>query len=381
MQQTRRAYVHVGPPKTGTSYLQSVLWQSTGALREQGLTVLPAPAGGVPGAQLMYAVRGLLRKRLDTSSADEVLGRFAEAARTAQTPNILVSQEQLSGATEQQAERLHACLPGFEVHLVATARGISRQVPSSWQERVKTRSLLSLDDYTRAVMERSEDARGFWENQDLPDVLHRWGSSLPSERVHVVTVPPSGSAPDLLLARYCEVLGIDHATLSTVTARTNSSLGFVQAEVLRRVNVALGDRLPKPRDGYSRVARWYLAARVLQPQGGDAPLLPRSAEPWCRATALEWIETIRKQGHDVVGDLDDLLPAPGHFATEEQRVGDDQVAESAVEALARILTLRVEDNAETERLKARVAELERQGGTPPRLRRVLARWSSRRTKG
>ena len=379
MPETRRAYVHVGPPKTGTSYLQSVLWQSGAALKEQGITALPTPAGAMASTQLMYAVRGRLRKRLDTSTAEEILGRFADEARAAETPHILVTQEQLAAAEPDQAEGLFSRLPGHEVHLVVTARSVARQVPSSWQERVKTRSRKSYEDYVRAVVERSEDGQPFWDNQDLPDVIRRWSGSLPPERVHVVTVPPPGSAPDLLLARYCQALGIDHTALSTGTTRSNSSLGLVQAEVLRRVNVALGDRLPRPRDGYSKVARWFLAVRVLQPQGGRPPLMPAWTEPWCRETSLEWIDTLRKEGYDVVGDLDDLLPDPSHFATEELSVGDDQVAESAVAALAEVLVIRDREDAELTRLRARVAELEQQ--LAARWPRRLRGWSSRRTGG
>jgi hypothetical protein len=376
MQETRRAYIHVGPPKTGTSYLQSVLWQATSALKDQGFTALPTPVGAVSSAELMYAVRGRLKRDLDASTAEEVLGRFAEEARTAPTPHVVVTQEQLAGAGPKQVERLFGCLPDHEVHVIVTLRSLARQIPSAWQERVKTRSLNTFGDYLRAVVERADAARSFWNYQDLPAVLRRWTANIPPERVHIVTVPPPGSDSDVLLGRFCQALGVDHTLLPAVSARSNSSLGFVQAEVLRRVNVALGDRLPRPRTGYSRVAKWYLAVRVLQPQGGRPPQMPLWTEPWCRATSLGWIEAIGKEGYDVVGDLEDLLPTAEHFAAEEMPLGDDEVAESAVEALARIITLRDQENSEVATLKARVAELEQQAAARSP-RRVFGRRSSR----
>jgi hypothetical protein len=36
---TRRCYLLVGSPKTGTSYLQSVMWASRPALADQGLSL------------------------------------------------------------------------------------------------------------------------------------------------------------------------------------------------------------------------------------------------------------------------------------------------------------------------------------------------------
>jgi hypothetical protein len=376
MQPTRRAYLHVGPPKTGTSYLQSVLWQSPDALVDSGYTALPSPTGAVASAELMYAIRGRLRRDVDTSSAEEILSRFAEQVQEAPTPHVVVSQEQLAGATQEQADKLFRLLAGHEVHVVVTVRAIARQVPSAWQERVKTRSLLTFEEFLEAVVGRTAEGPEFWNYQDLPEVLKRWGAHLPPEHVHVVTVPPPGVAHGLLLDRYCSVLGLNATTLTTESSRTNSSLGFVQAELLRRVNVALGDRLRRPRKGYSKVAKWYLAVRMLQPQGGRPPLMPQSLEPWCRDVAQGWIETLETAGYDVVGDLEDLLPVASHFTLGEPRVGDDEVAASAVAALADILALRDHEDRELTRLRSRVAELEGQLAQPWR-RGLVARASAR----
>jgi hypothetical protein len=301
-----------------------------------------------------------------------VLESFAKGAREAPTPHLLVSQEQLAGAGPEQIERLFACLPDHEVHLVVTVRSIARQVPSAWQERVKTRSLLSFSSYLEAVVERRDEGLAFWRYQDLPEVLARTSVGLSPEQVHIVTVPPGRSEPDLLLQRFCAAVGIDHDVLPRVATRSNSSLGSVQAELLRKVNVALGDRLPRPRAGYARVAKWYLAVRVLQPQAGRSPRMPASHEQWCRDVAQEWTDAIGGHGYDVVGDLADLLPAPEHFTTDDIGVSDADVAESAVEALATILTLRHEENVELDGLRARVRELEGQG-PGRRLRQLLAR--------
>jgi len=370
MPESRRAYLHVGPPKTGTSYLQSVLWHSSDALRAQGYTVLPTPAGYGSSTQLMYAVRGRLKKDRDGSSGAEVLRRFTADARGAQTAHVIVTQEQLAGAGPKQVQRLYECLPDHEIHLLVTARSVARQIPSAWQERVKTRSVLAFDDYLRAVTEHLGDGAAFWKHQDLPEVLRRWGENLPPERVHVVTVPPPGSPADLLLARFCRALGVDPRVLPPVPTRRNSSLGHVQTEVLRRVNVALGDRLPQPRTGYARMAKLFLALRILKPQGGQPALMPGSAEQWCRDTTRAWSEAIDAAGYDVVGDLADLVPTQDHFATGSLSVGDFEVAQSAIEALASIITLRHEESMETDRLRARVAELEHEREASP-LRSLL----------
>jgi hypothetical protein len=364
-----RAFVHIGPPKTGTSYLQSVVWANLPELRRQGLVVVPDPGGlrsdADSSARLMHALRGRLVAGHDPLTADEVLERFAAEAAAAGDADVLVTQEQLAGCGRVQIDSLVRCLGDREMHVVATARAVSRQVPSAWQERVKTRSTMPFDDFVVAVRDRTAPARGFWQNQDLPAVLDRWASGLPAGQVHVVTLPTAGAAPNQLEARFFGVLGVDHNRLRAGQPRSNSSLGAVQAELLRRVNLALGERLPRPRLGYARVAKWYLVQNFLLPQGGRPALLPQSIEPWCRQLSEEWIATISNAGYDVAGDLSDLRPDPAHFAPAVENVPDGDQLDAAVRALADVLVHRHEELARIDALTARVAELEQGRATTP----------------
>lgn len=354
----RRAFVHVGLPKTGTSYLQSVMWQSGEALADQGLTLLPGPVGVRSSTELMRAVRHRLAPDLDPRSPAEVLRGLARQAAGA--GDLLVSQEQLAAAGPVQVSRLWRALGEHEVHVVVTARSLARQIPSGWQERVKTRARTSYADFVEAVAARDAGGRDFWRYQDLPDVLSRWGGELPPERVHVVTVPRSAPSPELLLSRYCGVLGVDPGRLRTEVTRSNSSLGFPQAEVLRRVNVALGDRLPSPRRGYSPTVKGHLGLRVLLPQGGRPPLLPREYAEWCREVCTDWVAVVAARGYSVAGDLDDLLPGPDQVGGGLD-VSEEAVADSSIRALADLMVDMVDRLADQRRaaeLTARVAELE-----------------------
>jgi hypothetical protein len=357
-----RAFVHVGLPKTGTSYLQSVVWANLDELRAQGLVVVPDPAGlpskAQTSVQVMLAVRDRLVPGHDPESAEEVLDRFADEVDAAGEADVLLTQEQLAGCARPQVRALFERLGDREIHVVVTARAVSRQVPSAWQDRVKTRSTTSYPDFVAAARDRTAPARGFWRNQDLPSVLGRWGESLPPDRVHVVTVPAQRDAADGLESRYFGVLGVDHTRLRAEQTRSNTSLGTVQAELLRRVNVALGERLPKPRMGYARVAKWFLTEQFLVPQGGTPPLLPQSAEGWCGRLAKDWVAGIREAGYDVAGDLDDLLPDRSHFARGIAEPDDAALVDAATQALADILVHRHEELARIDALHARVTELE-----------------------
>ena len=338
MSPTPRTFVHIGLQKTGTSYLQSVFWQSQDTLAGQGLAMLPSTKRQT--FRVMLATRDRARPGVDGTEVTGALSRLGSALGEALTAGsadrFLLTEESLAPATAEQAGRLVEHLAGTEVHVVLTVRDLARQVPSVWQQKVTARRRYTYEKYLAAVVKHGRRARDFWASQDLPAVLERWASAVPAERIHVVTVPPAGSDPGMLLERFCSVLDVDPGSLGTRVPRHNVSLGLVQTELLRRVNVELGGRLRR-REAYRAAGKLYLGKRILSAQQGTPARLPRRLEEWCRSVSASHVEAVRAGGYDVVGSLDDLLPAPSAFADDPQSVTDAEVADAAAKAVAAML--------------------------------------------
>ena len=331
---TRRCFLHVGSPKTGTTYLQNVLWSSSDGLRQQGFRMaLQRPKDHF---FLTLALRGRLDRSLDPPAAVEVLRRFKEDLSAPGDEDLVVSHELLAAAAEPAVAGFLDLLRGFEVHVVLTARDLARQVPAEWQQQVKTRATTPYDEFVTAVVDRK--ARHFWTVQDLPALAARWGRDLPPKHVHVVTVPPSGAAPGTLLARFCAALGLDPAQMRADQPAANPSIGYEQAELLRRVNVALGDRLPRPRAGYNKVVKQDFAESLLVQQAPVQRLvLPPDRWEWCREVSHDVVARIESSGYDVLGSLEDLLPEEAPPGTELSTPAEADVLAAAVEALAAAL--------------------------------------------
>jgi len=354
----KRCYIHVGLPKTGTSYLQSIFFQSQDALARQDLSMLP---GTVAAAfHLQLDLRGHLREGMDPRPAFTAVKRLPRHAARVTTSRALMTQELFAGAGPKQIERLVGQLPDWEIHVVVTLRDLGRQLPSAWQQRIKARGVDSFPEYLAAVRDGRPPATAFWNHHDPVGVLARWGTQVPPERIHLVTVPPAGAPIDLLLQRFCSVLEIDPATLTMTAPDDNTSLGLVQAELLRRVNVALGERLPHPRAGYRRVGKGYLARQVLSPQRGTPPRLPADLAQWCTETSREWAEALGCAGYHVAGDLEDLLPTDSAFTDADQAVTDANVAVSAADALASMLDTRLIELRDLDALRSRLADQARE---------------------
>lgn len=325
----RRVFVHIGLPKTGTTYLQSVLWANRDGLRREGVLL--------PGA----GHREHLWAALDVQERPRLASRHPRAPGTWQRlakelrrwdETGLVSHEFFCGASRQQAESLVADLAPAEVHVIVTARHSAGMLTAGWQERVKNGGSETIDAVTE---KRGAGSEFSWRTWDLAGVLRRWGGVVPPSQVHVLPMPPKGSAPDLHWRNFAQVIG-SAGDYSAPEEAANTSLGVVQVELLRRINSRLegfGSALDR-----GRWIRGYLAEEQLALQDGVPFAL--TDEQWddCRARSRRAVRLIREQGYDVVGDLDSLL-VPDRQSAERtpDTVTDAELADAAVRLVADML--------------------------------------------
>ncbi len=268
----RRVFVHIGTPKSGTTYLQSLWWHHRAALAAQGLLL--------PGGSADEQFRGCAVVRdnagvLATMSQDQrgawdrMLDEVAGFAGDA-----LISQEQLVETSRDDAAAALARLGGAsdEVHLVITVRDLVRQVPSAWQQRVKHGSPTTLRTFFTRVA-KDDPTFNFWHHQDVPRILERWAGDLSPDHVHLVVLPRPGAEADLLWRRTCELLGIDDTGLSLDAPAANETLAPAEIAFVRGVNAHF--RNAHLDVALSRRVKGFMEPRLLaRPASGPTPPSP-----------------------------------------------------------------------------------------------------------
>lgn len=370
----RRVFFHIGAPKTGTTYLQAVLWGNRDALRKQG--VLFPGDWWLDRVWSTYRVRDMSRAphKRSLSSWDRILAQTQAFDGT-----VIISHEFFAAATQEQASRAIAALAPAEVHVVYTARDYVRQVPALWQEQVKFRLETPLGEYEPEPLS-SEPSRHFgWRTLDVVDALRRWGHDLPPERVHVVTVPPSGSPPGLLWERFATLCGIDPESVDTDLGRSNQSLGAVEAELLRRVNPRITPKIRGPREVPTWV-RDYLGHKLLVPHGGERFGLSPERTEELREKSRQAAQELEAAGYDVVGDLKELIPPEDLPVTRlPDDATDTEVLEVALDVIAEMLKEQRAMTRDRNRWRARARRAERSSpvGLGRRIRTALSRRSAR----
>jgi hypothetical protein len=333
-----RVFLHVGSPKTGTTFLQNVVWSGRQIALDHGLLL---PLGTFHDHFLASAdLRGKAMFEQFPPRAIGIWERLAEEAR-AWPGDVLVSHELFAGATAKQARNAVTSFGDADVHVIVTARDLERQIPAEWQEHIKHRSTSTFAEFIHDVRTMAPRSRWFWSVQDSADVCRRWGRHLPSGNVHVVTVPQDTSDPRLLWERFAGVLDLQSAEFDLGSAPANTSLHAEQAELLRRINSHLGDRLPLP-GPYPQAVKDVLAQDLLAGRPGTPVGLVGDDRTFAVARSRLIVDELRELAVDVVGDLEELIPPddPPSERTVTERpdaVSDSVLLDESLEALSGLL--------------------------------------------
>lgn len=330
-------HLHVGAPKTGTTYVQGRLYANRSALAGHGVHYPVGPNADMfpPALDLIDRHWGGLR--------DAVRGEWAALASRIRRSSgtVVVSQEFLAAARPEQVTRAMQDLGDAEVHVVYSARDIARQVPAAWQELVKHRDGRSYRSFLKSIRraERRGSSVWFWQVQGLPDVLNRWGQGLPTERIHVVTVPQADVPSDEVWRRCCTAFGIDPAWAPQDAARSNASLGIDEVALLRALNRRL-KRAGLDSAPYRRLVRQVVVHDQLARRDAmRRVVLPPRLTEWAGEIADEWIAWIEASGVEVIGSVEDLRPTPTpHEAwSDPDRPEPRRLADAALDALVAVV--------------------------------------------
>lgn len=353
-------YLHVGTPKSGTTYVQAVLGANKRRLADESRLLFPGRnwgdqvratrdvVGANPHGHEDPATEGAWQRLVDEIAAWE--------------GDAVVSMEWLGSAGPKRIPHIVESLQPARVEVVVTARDLGRTIPAAWQEFVQNWNAWSWDEFLAAITAENPKAtaegRVFWVQQDLGRLLTVWRDVLPADRLHVVTLPPRGAPAGELWNRFASVLGIDPHRFDATGSGGNESLGLESTALMLRLNTA--SRLANMSwDVYREAFKTTLAKRGLsrrRPRESSA-VLPDALHPWVEAAAADQIAAVRASGVDVVGDLADLEPRLEAGGLQPDALPDGAVLDAAVDGLVFLAESRTE---EIRRLREVNADLRRQ---------------------
>lgn len=332
---TPAIFLHIGPMKTGTSYLQHLMSDNQEALRSQGV-LFP---GRNPRVEQVRGVRDVMKLHSEDETPEKFQGAWARLRTEMlefEGQASVVSQEFMSFARTRRARAIVRSLTPAKVHVVLTVRDTSRALPSAWATATRNRSTSSWQEYVDVLRAGPKKAGGVkWRRSmravDVPRMLKDWGKQVSPDRLHVVIVPPPGAPHTVLWERFASVLGVDPRQVDSGSGRRGASYGYHSADFMRRVNAHL-QQVPRP--AYHRMKR-YLLDEVLEKRTGE-PKVPITsqviefADKWNAVT----IDVIRSSGARVHGDLADLRTASPAAVGQAEPPSTEELLRVAADALS-----------------------------------------------
>ncbi len=323
----RRVYLHIGAPKTGSTFVQNVLWANRDRLADADILL---PGSAVAHDQAMADLRAAPWRDAEVYWTWD---RLADKSRN-WSGDVIISNEGLGAATVEQAAHAVRSLGPAEIHVIVVGRDLWRTLPSFWQQSVRARAGWRFEEFLRAVEEGRCEA--FWENHTATRMLRRWGDLVPAQRRHLVTVPAPGSPHEVLWHRFAGIVGIADGLCELTAPTANPSLGAAEIEVLRRVNRKLGDRYPL-RTPYRSVVHRHLVDAVLKRRANELRFgVGPDRVGWVMDLAEQQIKELQDYPCRVVGDLDELRPAK-LTPTAGDAVDDGHLLEVAIETIVDML--------------------------------------------
>lgn len=322
-------YLHIGAPKTGTSFLQRMIWLNKEELRAQGF-FFP------PGSRRMQFdavsdLRGGIWSEAELSASWDLVVERAQRNEGV----AVISEELLCGSPPEVIERIVTSLAPIPVHVVHAARDFARQVPAEWQQWLRSRSTTTYELYLDRL--RDVPDQSFWQTQDPSLVYARWGPYLEPGHFHVLTVPPPGSDPSLLWQRFCSIVGFDPDVPHAPPGMQNPSLGLAEAELLRRFNVQIGERFPM-RDRYIRVVRDNLMRDGLFSAPDPIRIgVPAPYVDWVRERARQMVDDLAALAGevDIAGSPEDLAANVVDAVRLPSELTDGELLEAAIATMIR----------------------------------------------
>lgn len=344
-------YLHLGTPKSGTTYLQSVLAANKRRLASDARLLYP----GERWSDQVRAVRDVIdanphgqRDAVTEGAWQRLVDEIA-----AWDGDAVVSMEWLGSAGPRTVPRIVSSLQPARVEVIVTVRDLARTIPAAWQEFVQNWHVWTWGEFLTAISDENPKAtqagRVFWVQQDLARLLAVWRDVLPAAQVHVVTLPPRGAPAGELWNRFASVLGVDPHRFDATGKGGNESLGLESTELMLRVNRA--SRLANmPWDTYKGTLKEVVAKRGLarRKPAESAVAIPKDLHEWVQACAAEQVAAVRASQAHVVGDLADLEPRTLDDGVPPEAIPEAAVLDAAVDAL---VFLAEERDKESRRLR------------------------------
>ena len=305
--------IHIGPPKTGTTYIQGAFHGNREAVSAQGVHYAGATRQPI---EAVLAGLGRPSRRTGNVASRSTWQTLVDEIRGAGDRRVLLSSERFSDAHLSAIRSVVEDLGADRVHIAVTLRPLARILPSLWQQKVQARLPISYEDFLEQIFSDPDSDRAkslFWYAQRHDQLIARWAEIVGLQNMTVIALDERDH--DFVLRAFEQLLGLRDGTL-VAGDRTNRSMTMAEIEIVRSFNEQFFA------EGLSRQLHVMVMHIGLQTNlgavayiksrdpGPDEPRIetPQWALDRAGEIADEMVDAITASGVRIVGDPEHLRP-------------------------------------------------------------------------
>ena len=243
----KRLFVHISPPKTGTTAVQYAAKQARDVLVKRA--AIDYITSAEHEVHALHATLDLIGSRTlnaqDLANMKESKGswsRLKDSILKSQAESGFISSEALAAFNAEDILKFKHELMPMAFHLVITTRSLLELIPSQWQQWVRGGKQESLEQFVQQVIQEYKSPANsyFWNIHNTAEVAQRWMSGLQPDHVHLIAV--SKKSPGQTFLQFEQVLGITEPILNIETAEHgNLSLSLEEATFIQLLRRAAND--------------------------------------------------------------------------------------------------------------------------------------------
>ena len=244
-------FVHIGPMKTASSYLQNCLLDTADALLAHGV-FFPRDLADPASPHVHHPVMRAVRNK-DRHAA--MAARFA-ALRQGPHDRIVITSEFLTALGPGGIRRFKQMVGPGRFTIVSMCRRWSDRFSSAWFNDIQTGGTRTLPQYTESLLAEALQSR----EVDYSLVWENWAEVFGRDALRIVPMSSIGDASEDVFDHFCtDILDIGAPPVPPRQGRKiNPSGGPLDAELVRALNTISVEQGVAP---HTSMYFGYLAAR------------------------------------------------------------------------------------------------------------------------
>lgn len=300
----RGVLLHVGPPKTGTTALQTALAAAAPELQALGVSYPVRP----PTTQHGRAAAALLQRRMAGSASVQPMESWTRLAHRAsgRVDRLVISSELFADLQPEHIERAADDLGRGDLHVLITLRPLESVLASTWQQDIKGGRAQDFDRWLHDRLDQPGTGP-FWLRHTHDALVDRWIEAVGPQRVCVLLV--DSTRPQALLREAERLIGIPEGIL--VPTAANRSMSAPEAELLVQFTARHGQ--DRDVELFQRLIRLggFRAMVENRAPGAHEPRISTPAWAVRRARELyaPMARRVLESGARIIGDPELLTPS------------------------------------------------------------------------